>query len=111
MTDYRSKAMLKNYLKIAFRNLLRHKAFTLINISGLAIGLACCIIILMFVRGQTGYDQYHENKDRLYRLTLKVEGLKTGSVWRSTMSSILWGPALKKDYPEIQQFARVMAAG
>ncbi len=102
--------MFKNYLKIAFRNLLRHRAFTLINMSGLAIGLACAIIILMFVRSQTGYDQYHENKDRLYRLTLKVEGLKTGSIWRSAMSSILWGPALKRDYPDIQEFARVMTA-
>ncbi|MGH7451653.1 MAG: ABC transporter permease, partial [bacterium] len=102
--------MLKNYLKIALRNLLRHKAFTLINISGLAIGLACCIIILMFVRSQTGYDQYHANKERLYRLTLEVERLKIGEVWRSATSSILWGPALKKDYPEIEAFCRVMSA-
>ncbi len=102
--------MLKNYLKIALRNLLRHKAFTFINISGLAIGLACCIIILMFVRSQTGHDQYHTNKDRLFRLTLKVEGLKTGNIWRSATSSIVWAPALKKDYPEIEAFCRVMPA-
>ncbi len=102
--------MLKNYLKIALRNLLRHKAFTLINLSGLAIGLACCIIILMFVRSQTGHDQYHANKERLYRLTLKVEGLKTGNIWQGATSSIVWVPTLKKDYPEVEAFCRVMDA-
>ncbi len=101
--------MLKNYLKIALRNLLRHKTFTLINLSGLAIGFACCIIILMFVRSQTGQDQYHANKERLYRLTLEVEGLKTGEIWRSATSSILWAPTLKKDYPEIEAFCRVFS--
>ena len=102
--------MFKNYLKIALRNLLRHKAFTFINLSGLAIGLACCIIIFMFVRSQTGHDQYHTLKDRLYRLTLKVEGLKTGEFWQGATSSIVWAPALKKDYPEIEAFCRVLDA-
>lgn len=102
--------MLKNYFKIAWRNLLRHKAFTLINLSGLAIGLACCIIILMFVRSQTGPDEHYAYKDRLFRLTLKVEGLNTGNVWRSATSSIVWAPALKRDYPEVEAFCRVMDA-
>lgn len=61
--------MFKNYLKIAFRNLLRHKIYSLINISGLAIGMACCILILLFVRDELSYDRFHENSDRIYRLT------------------------------------------
>jgi putative ABC transport system permease protein len=61
----------------------------------------------MFVRSQTGHDQYHANKERIYRLTLEVEGLKTGEIWRSATSSILWAPALKKDYPEVEAFCRI----
>ena len=63
---------------------------------------------MLFVRGQTGYDQYHSLKDRLYRLTLEIEGLKTGNIWRSATSSILWAPPLKRDYPEIAQICRVL---
>jgi putative ABC transport system permease protein len=60
--------MLKNYLKIAMRNILRNKAFSLINISGLAIGMACCILILLFVQDELTYDSYHEKADQIYRL-------------------------------------------
>ncbi len=100
--------MFKNYIKIALRNLIRHKAFTFINIVGLAIGMACCIVIFLYVKSESGYDQYHEKKSQIFRLTLNVEGLSTGNVWTGATSSILWGPALKKDYPEIQDFCRVM---
>ncbi len=60
--------MLINYLKIAFRNILRNKAFSIINISGLAIGMACCVLILLFVQDELTYDSYHEKADRIYRL-------------------------------------------
>lgn len=61
--------MLKNYLKIALRNILRNKAYSVINISGLAIGMACCILILLFVQDELSYDTYHANADHIYRLT------------------------------------------
>ncbi|GAB4047516.1 ABC transporter permease [Spirosoma litoris] len=63
-------AMLSNYLTIAFRNLWRHKAFTAINIVGLATGLATCLLIVLFVLHELSYDRYHANADRLYRMTL-----------------------------------------
>ncbi|WP_080057091.1 ABC transporter permease [Spirosoma aerolatum] len=63
-------AMLSNYLTIAFRNLWRHKAFTAINIVGLAIGLATCLLIVLFVLHELSYDRYHTHADRLYRVTL-----------------------------------------
>jgi putative ABC transport system permease protein len=60
--------MLRNYLKIALRNISRNKAFSFINISGLAIGMACCVLILLFVQDELTYDSYHEKADQIYRL-------------------------------------------
>jgi putative ABC transport system permease protein len=60
--------MFKNHMKIALRNILRNKAFSVINISGLAIGMACCVLILLFVQDELTYDSYHEKADQIYRL-------------------------------------------
>lgn len=60
--------MLKNYLKIALRNMLKNRAFSFINVSGLAIGMACCVLILLFVQDEMTYDAYHEEADQIYRL-------------------------------------------
>ena len=60
--------MLKNYLKIALRNLLKHKGYSLINILGLAIGLACCMLIILFVRQELSYDSFHEKAEQIHRL-------------------------------------------
>ena len=62
--------MLKNYFKIALRNLKKHKGYTFINITGLAVGLACCLLIVLFVRDELSYDRYHDNADQIYRITL-----------------------------------------
>ena len=100
--------MIRNYLKIAFRNIKRNKSFSLINIVGLALGLACCIIITKFVISEVGYDSYHKNGDRLYRVSIKSEMLKSGESWKGALSPILWGPALVKEYPEIETYTRLM---
>lgn len=94
--------MFKNYLKVALRNLIKHKAFSLINISGLAIAMACCILISLWVQEELSYDQFHEKKDRIFRVnTLTKEyGIVTTSSWRL-------GPALKEFYPEIEDFTRI----
>ncbi|UCH93591.1 MAG: ABC transporter permease, partial [Candidatus Aminicenantes bacterium] len=60
--------MIKNYLKIAFRNIKRHKGYSFINIAGLAIGMACCILMVVYITSELGFDRYHENADRIYRL-------------------------------------------
>jgi len=65
--------MFANYLKVAFRNLLKHRLYALINIGGLAIGLACAILIFLWVRDETGYDRFHADADILYRLNWKVK--------------------------------------
>ena len=68
--------MIKNYLKIAFRNIIRHKAFTAINISGLAIGMACSIFILLWVQNELSYDRFHKNATEIYRITADAGDFK-----------------------------------
>ena len=61
--------MLKNYIKIAFRNMQRQKAYSIINVSGLGIGMAACILILLFVQNELSYDSYHDKSNQIYRVT------------------------------------------
>ncbi|GAB3822339.1 hypothetical protein GCM10028895_26570 [Pontibacter rugosus] len=60
--------MLKNYLKMAYRNLMRHKVFSLINVLGLALGMTCSILILLWVQDEVSYDRFHENIDQIYQV-------------------------------------------
>ena len=100
--------MFKNYIKIALRNIKKQKIYSFINVFGLALGLMCCIIISQFVISEIGYDTYHQNGDRLYRVTTISEMLSTGNSWKNALSSILWGPAMQKDYPEVENFTRIV---
>ncbi|MCB0848019.1 MAG: ABC transporter permease, partial [Bacteroidetes bacterium] len=61
--------MFRNYITIAFRNLLRNKVNTSINLIGLALGISCCLLITLFVQDELQYDQYHEHKDVIYRVS------------------------------------------
>lgn len=97
--------MLQSYLAIALRNLLRYPAYTLINIVGLAIGLAACMLILRYVWDELSYDRYHPHADRVYRIVDDIES--AGQTVRTAGSPSGWGPALKRDFPEIELFARV----
>ena len=93
--------MLINYLKIAFRNLLRHKAFSFINIAGLAIGMACSIFILLWVRDEQSYDNFHENADRIYRLTCNAGEFK------AAVSPAGFSTDLKSRLPAIKNLCRI----
>lgn len=97
--------MFQNYLKIALRNLIKHKTYSLINIFGLAIGTACCVLILFFVKGELSYDRFHEKIDRIYRVT--SEFTENGQPQQYSQTSPPIGPALKQDFPEIEQAVRV----
>jgi len=63
--------MLKNHLKIIFRNIMRHKGYSFINISGLAVGMACTILIFLWVQYELSYDRFHENGKQVYRVNLE----------------------------------------
>jgi putative ABC transport system permease protein len=97
--------MLKNYLKIAFRNILRHKGFSFINITGLAAGIACCMLIMLYVQDELSYDRYHEKIDRLYRL--ERTGVLQDQVYHVPVTAHPTGPAFENDLPEILQAVRL----
>ncbi len=97
--------MFKNYTKIAFRNLKKHKIFSLINIFGLAIGMAACLLMLMYVVSETSYDNFHENEDQVYRITADWGEEGNRRSWAGTMPGI--SPTLKEEVSEIRAAARV----
>ncbi len=98
--------MLKYYLKIAVRNLLRHKGYTLINVSGLAVGMACCLLILLFVQDELSYDRYHEHANRIYRL--RVERFAGGGEAELTAcAAATMAPAIIKDYAQVESAVRI----
>ena len=98
--------MIKNYLKMAYRNLMRHRVFSLINISGLALGMTCSILILLWVRDELSYDRFHDNTDQLYRVmgTQHYPGADDLTVEAGPGNL---GPALKKELPEVADAIRV----
>ena len=97
-----SQSMLQNYLKIAFRNILKSKTFSLINIFGLALGLAVCFLIVQYVRFELSYDRFHKQADRIYRVTVNSDRESSATNHPGT------GPALKSDFPEVKEYARAV---
>ena len=97
--------MLRNYLKVAIRNLWKHKSFSAINIIGLAIGLATCLLIMVYVMDELSYDRYNEKADRIYRVDSDV---KFGnSALNLAVTSDPMGQLLKKDYPQVETYTRI----
>ena len=99
--------MFKNYIKIAWRNLLKNKTFSFINIAGLAAGLACFILIALYVTDELSYDRYHENANRIYRIHSDIRF--GGTDMNMAVTADPMGAALKKDYPQIEEFTRLYA--
>ena len=97
--------MFNNYLTIVIRLLLRYKGYSLINVLGLAIGIAGCVLIVLFVYDELSFDQYHQNKDRIYRLA--VSETAEGRIDISAKSPAAWGPVLVQEYPEIEAITRI----
>ena len=99
--------MLKNYLMIALRHLVSHKLYSAINILGLAIGLACCILIALFVRHELSYDEHYANAERIYRVSrdfFPPDG--SPELYLAAMAPNA-APLLKSDFPEIEKAARI----
>src|ERR1700761_3094809 len=93
--------MLKNYLKIAIRNLTRHRAYSLLNISGLAIGMAASILILLWVQNELSYDRFHKNAEQIYRITCNASGFK------AAVNPAAMPAGLKAQMPEIKNTVRL----
>ncbi|HWK02616.1 MAG TPA: ABC transporter permease [Puia sp.] len=103
------KDLFKNHFKSSFRNLARNKSFSLINISGLAIGMASAIIILLWIQLQLSYDQFHKNKDRIYQLYNRIELDGKIQCWGAT--PMVMAPILKSSYPQVEETARLNWVG
>ncbi len=99
-----SVIMIRNYLKIAFRNLRKHRGYSFINIFGLAVGLATCILILLWVQDEVSYDRFHTNLDSLYRVVCYDRIVGTSEKFSVTAPPM--APALEQNFPEILRTAR-----
>ena len=96
--------MIKNYFKTAWRSIARHKMYSSLNILGLALGIASCIIIFLVVKYELGYDGFHKKKDRIYRVTLNAIDFNPSV-------SMAIAPALRTYFPEIQEVSQVWHQG
>lgn len=95
-------------LKLAIRHLLKNRVYALISILGLAVGISACLLISLNVFHELSYDQYHSKKDRIYRVSAKLDF--NGEV-NAALSSLALGPTLMNDYPEVENYARFRALG
>lgn len=102
---YWSFIMFKNYLKASFRNMKRQKFYSLINITGLAVGMACSILILIWVIYEFSFDRFHKNFHDIYRITSKYLSI-TGEIFHMTFNPYPLAEILKDQYPEVINYAR-----
>lgn len=103
--------MFRNYLKIAFRNLLKYKSFSFINISGVAIGLACFLLLAIYVKDELSYDRFNTNADRIYRLSRTFLSKDGTASLRLGHVAPPFGPLVKQDFPEVEQVVRLLQTG
>ncbi len=101
--------MLKNYLKIAFRNISKNKTYSFINIAGLAVGITCCIVILLYVKDELSYDRDNKHAEQIFRPT--VFGNINGHDIRSALSPAPMGAGVYHDFPEVINYARLHFEG
>jgi putative ABC transport system permease protein len=99
--------MFKNYLKVAFRYLANHKGYTVINVLGLGVGVACCILIMLFVKSEWSFDRFHSKANRIYRVWLEEH--YQGQIFTNTVTPIPLGPVLQAHLPEVGSSCRVAA--
>jgi len=102
--------MIRNYLKIAFRNISKHKLHSFINIFGLAVGLTATFLIFSYVRHELSYDHFHRDADHIYRFIQKLsrEG-ESGSNYPININAV--GPEVKEQFPQVQNFVRIKTGG
>ena len=101
--------MIKNYLKIALRNLFKNKLYSFLNIVGLAIGIACCILIFFYVQNELSYDKYHEHSDNIHRIIMDFS-IQDRTIHTAT-TTFAYGPMLKNDFAEIEEVCRFTSFG
>jgi putative ABC transport system permease protein len=98
--------MIKNYFKTAWRNMMRNKTSSFINVSGLSIGIACVLMIVIYIQNELSYDKFHKDADRIFQVTLKgsMEARNSGQA----IHRLLVGKALVSNFPEIESYTRIL---
>jgi len=99
---------MRNFFKIAWRNLLRNKGFSFINIFGLAVGMASTILILLWIQNEISHERFHKKLDRIY--TLNNRDKFNGELWAWNTTPKILAPTLQQDYPEVEEAVRVSGA-
>jgi len=101
--------MFKNYLISLFRNIIRNKFYTTLNIIGLSVGIAAAAFILLYIQDELSYDKYHENHKRIYRLEADIT--VNNNHQKFAKVPIPFGPAFKIEFPEVEEFVRIDFVG
>jgi len=99
--------MFRNYFTVAIRNLWRNKLVSIINIAGLSIGLACCLLIFLYAKDEWSYDRFQANRDHIYRITAQMVDDQGKEQFKSGKTGALHGPSFGQDIPEIRSYTRI----
>ena len=102
--------MFKNYFKTAFRSLTRNRNYTIINIAGLAVGIAVCMMIFIIIQFQTSFDNFHSKKDRIYRVLTESHHADAGNITYEKNVPFPMPANLKAEFPQLEQVAPVYAS-
>ena len=102
--------MINSYLKIAFRNIMRSKGCSLINVAGLAIGMAVSLLIFLYVNNELSYDMFHSKADRIQRVLLLDKSMGVSNTFAG-ITFVAMGPEIPKDIPEVEEAVRIMGRG
>ncbi len=102
--------MFRNYFKTAFRSLLRNRNYTIINIAGLAVGIAVCMMIFIIIQFQTSFDNFHSKKDRIYRVLIEYHHADAANIFYGKDVPFPMPMGLKTAFPQIEQVAPIYAS-
>ena len=103
--------MIKNYFKIAWRNLMKYKFISFINLFGLTVGLTCCLLIVAYIFNELSYDKFNDKADRIYRVTRSFNTPDGVEVLHLSAVAPPAGPLLKNDFPDIEKMTRTLSNG
>src|SRR5690606_9079113 len=98
--------MFKNYFKIALRNLQRNKGYSFINIAGLSLGLACAMLIILYIKDEVSYDRFHKNLPNIYRV-VSENSVPGGEARKDGNTGYFQGPRFSQNVPGIKSFVRI----